>query len=127
MSSGIGLKVDNKINEDVRTVGFVKKDARLIAESIHRIINTRPGEKPRDPNFGCRIQEVLFEPNDFAVATLGAFYIADAIDKFEPRANIQEVNVELDQNTNFLIAEVIFKLVNDPTKTFRTVTGIANG
>jgi phage baseplate assembly protein W len=122
MGSGIGFKPDRKIIEDVTTVGFIKEDARLVAESIHRIVNTRPGEKPRDPLFGCRIQEVLFEPNDFSVATLGAYYISDAIDKFEPRVTIEEINVTLDRNTNGLVAEIIFKLVNDPTKTFRTVS-----
>jgi uncharacterized protein len=122
MAVGIGIKTITPINAS----GVVRRDAELVAESIHRILNTSPGERVGDPEFGCRIQEVLFEQNDFLAATVGAEFIADAIRRFEPRVEIVTINPILNIGGNFLTAEITFSLVNDPTTLFGTST-LING
>ncbi len=121
MAQGIGIK-STTVNPDPGTVGIIKKNAELVAESIHRIINTRPGEKPRDPRFGSRIKELLFEQNDLIVATLGAHHVATAIQQFEPRVTVETINTTTDTNNHSLTIEVLFRLLEDPTTLFRTVT-----
>jgi phage baseplate assembly protein W len=126
MTSGIGFKFDplDTENTDPRTAAYIKEDARLVAESIHRIINTRLGERPGNPEFGCRVHELMFEPDDFLTATIGSFYVSDAIELFEPRAIIEYINpiVEPDQNT--LAIEVVFRLANNPQNAFRTISQV---
>lgn len=113
MSSGIGLKIESRSE----VVGKIKKDAELVAESIHRILNTAPYERPREA-VGSRIREVLFDPSDFKTATLGSFYVADALNKYETRAEI--VQVITTTNSNLLTIQVIFRMLNDPGTTFST-------
>ena len=127
MTTGIGWKSERGRPQDTKSVGFIKEGPRLIAESIHRIINTRPGERPGNPFFGCRIQEVLFEPNGFAAGTLGAYYVSEALERFEPRIVSQEINVNINRNTNELVIEIIFNLVDNSTETFRTVSSLPIG
>ena len=120
MVSGIGIKFDQIREIDIKTVGRIKQDAELVAESIHRIINTRPFERPREP-FGCRIKEVVFDPNDFTTSTLASFFVADALERFEPRADIEQIiSRRSNDNENLLIIRIVFRLVDDPTQLLAT-------
>ena len=124
MTIGIGIKLTNP---NLKTVGQVKQAPQLIAESIHRILNTSPGERVRDPNFGCRINEMLFETNEFAVATLGAFHINEAITKYEPRVNIKTISPVINEAGNTITVSITFTLLTDPNQLFITSTEISNG
>ena len=124
MSSGIGLRPDSTINVDNKAIGYIKKDARLAAEAIHRLLNTTPFERPRE-TFGCRIRTVLFEPNDFLSATVGAYYINDALSRYEKRALVE--SIVLVTNTlepNKLQYKIVFRLATEPNQLFSTVVSV---
>ena len=119
MATGIGIKSENT---DLRQVGTVKQDARLVAESIHRILNTFPWERPRE-RVGCRIRELLFDPNDNFSASLGGYYVSKAIEEYEPRVKINEiipVALTAPPNENKLYIKLIFSLKEDPDNLFST-------
>ena len=118
MASGIGIKQDERAAE-ITALGVIKRDEDLIAESIHRILNTSPFEYPRNP-MGCRIKEILFEPNDYVVATLGAYYINDALAKYETRATIEFIDVKLSPDNRKVTARIYFRVVNNPQQLFFT-------
>ncbi len=63
-----------------------------ISESIRLIIGTAPGERVMRPDFGCRIHEIVFHPNNPSTASLAGYYIQEALVKWEPR--IRQVKVE---------------------------------
>ena len=113
MSVGIGIK---NVSD---AVGKIKRDVELVAESIHRILSTMPGERPRNANFGCRIKEALFNPNDFVTATLGAYFVTEAIERLEPRVKIIEVAPVSDTDGKIII-RVVFKLIDNASETFAT-------
>jgi len=113
VSTGIGIKIESGIP----AVAKIKKDAELVAESIHRILNTAPFERPREA-VGSRVKEVLFEPSDFKTATLGSFYVADALNSFEDRAEVIQIITRTDNN--LLTIKVIFRMIDDPQTTFST-------
>lgn len=117
MATGIGIKNDRIREIELKSVGVIKTDAELIAEAIHRLINTSPLERPRE-SFGCRVKEVIFEPNDYITGTLGTYYISDGIQRFEPRAVIERIGT-LREN-NILTISVIFRFQDDPNQLFRT-------
>ena len=79
MTTGIGIKFDSSI----KSVGVVKRERDVVAEAVHRILNTSPRERLYQPEFGCRIQELLFEVNDFTSVTLGAFFVSEALSEYE--------------------------------------------
>lgn len=67
-----------------------------IEESIRLILSTAPGERPMRPDFGCAIHDFVFAPADAATAGQIAFEVRAALDRWEPRVDVLEVRVELD-------------------------------
>lgn len=119
---GIGLK-QLKPEIELTSVGLIKKNAQLVSESISRIINTSPGERPREA-IGCRIKELIFQPNDYITATLGAYYVMDAIANFEPRVTVENIDVINDPNNNKMIIKILFRLVEQPEELFSTTVTV---
>jgi phage baseplate assembly protein W len=69
-----------------------------IEESIRIILSTAPGERPMRPDFGCAIHDFVFAPADAATAGQIAFEVRAALDRWEPRVDVLEVRVELDDS-----------------------------
>ncbi len=68
-----------------------------VEESIRIILGTTPGERVMRPEFGCRANELLFEPRDAATETLLDQYVRDALRMWEPRIEVQWVDVFTDE------------------------------
>jgi len=62
-----------------------------ISESILIILGTAKGERVMRPDFGCGINELVFEPNSTATTTLVAFHVKEALMKWEPRIEVLDV------------------------------------
>lgn len=56
-----------------------------VRESIFVILGTAPGERVNRPDFGCRIHDLMFAPNNDITAARAEFYCEEALYKFEPR------------------------------------------
>jgi Bacteriophage baseplate protein W len=69
-----------------------------VRESIFVILGTAPGERINRPDFGCRIHDLMFAPNNPLTAASAEFFVEEAIYKFEPR--IQEVTVQAAPNAD---------------------------
>jgi len=63
-----------------------------IQQCITVILGTKPGERQMNPQFGCRIHELMFAPNTRATATLISQHVELALGRWEPR--IEVTNVE---------------------------------
>ncbi|MFZ5475677.1 MAG: GPW/gp25 family protein [Myxococcota bacterium] len=81
-----------------------------IRQCICVIIGTRPGERQMLPNFGCRIHELLFAPNTSQTASQISYYVRDALDRFEPRIEVQEVTSVPDPNGGGIKVSVKYKI-----------------
>lgn len=66
---------------------------RDIEQSIRIILETAPGERVMRPEFGCRIHELVFAPNNAATEGLLIHYIEEALDRWEPRIEVHEIEV----------------------------------
>ena len=67
-----------------------------INASIRMVIITAPGERVMRPQFGCRIWELLFEPINANTLGLMSEAVRDAVSQWEPRVELEDVNVEPD-------------------------------
>ena len=67
-----------------------------IRQNITIILATRPGERQMLPKFGCRIQELLFAPNNDATRALAARHVKDALSMWEPRITVNKVKAAPD-------------------------------
>jgi hypothetical protein len=56
-----------------------------IRESIRIILDTQPGERIMQPEFGCRLKQMVFEPNDESFNVQINEIIDLALLNFEPR------------------------------------------
>ena len=80
---------------------LVLKDADAIKRSIRNIVQTIPGERLFNSNFGSNVTGSLFDFIDFASASTVETQIKNAITIYEQRAeNVRvEVSPRYDENT----------------------------
>jgi hypothetical protein len=61
-----------------------------IDASIRMIIETMPGERVMRPDFGCAIWDLLFSPVDANTLGLMGLSVREALDRWEPRIDVEE-------------------------------------
>ena len=76
------------------------KDKAAIVQAIQSILLTRKGERPFQPDLGCDIQDLLFEPLDYASAGTIKQEIRETIDRYEPRVSVTQILCQPDFNNN---------------------------
>jgi len=97
-------------------VALVSGD-REIEESIRLILGTAPGERPMRPEFGCRINEYVFAPADASTAGQLAYEVRLALERWEPRIELDDVSVGFAAaDSGTLLIEIRYRLRggNDP-------------
>lgn len=67
-----------------------------IEESIRIVVGTSKGERRMRPDFGCRIHELVFAPNNATTWGQVAQYVQEALGWWEPRIEVAEVEVGSD-------------------------------
>lgn len=67
-----------------------------IRQSIRLILATTPGERPMRPEFGCALDEFVFAPADAGTAGQIADEVRRALERWEPRIELDEVDVSVD-------------------------------
>lgn len=77
----------------VKTDLNVSYDIYAVKNSISNILTTKKSEKILSPEFGLRIEDYLFEPVSNTTATAIASEILNAINLFEPRVQIVQLQV----------------------------------
>ena len=90
---------------------------REIEESIRLILATAPGERPMRPEFGCAVHDYVFAPADASTAGDIAYAVRVALDRWEPRIELVDVNVRFDAVENgTLYVDVQYSVLgtNDP-------------
>ncbi len=82
-----------------------------IAEAIRMIIWTSKGERLMRPDFGCGIEQYLFEGNDDTTLRLIEAEIDEALRLWEPRVHEVEVQVKRDpQHDEKLLIHVQYEV-----------------
>lgn len=64
-----------------------------IESSLHIILSTKPGERVMEPNFGCNLENLLFESLTTSLKTYMVDIIKTAILYFEPRIILNKVEL----------------------------------
>ena len=65
-------------------------------QSIQVILTTSPGQRVMRTNFGCRLQELVFAPNNSHTAAQARRFVEEALGMWEPRINVLRVDVHPD-------------------------------
>jgi phage baseplate assembly protein W len=90
-----------------------------IRQCVTVILGTRPGERQMLPTFGCRIHELLFAPNNQTTAQVAAGHVREALGRWDPRIEVQDVNASSDPSGAIRL-EVVYRIVS--TDAVQTLT-----
>ena len=77
-------------------INIIDNNLGAVYNSIANIISTSPGQKPLNPIFGIGFGDLLFLPVSEDRARIIGTAIFNGIQKFEPRVNINNINVTAD-------------------------------
>ncbi|MCH7413871.1 GPW/gp25 family protein [Belliella sp. R4-6] len=71
-----------------------------IDSSLEILLSTKQGERIMHPNFGCNLEELLFNPLDRTLITYVSDLIKTAILYYEPRIDVQKIDIYEDDIIN---------------------------
>ena len=82
-----------------------------LEQAIQIILSTSPGQRVMRPTFGCRLQELVFAPNDSRTAAQARRFVEEALGMWEPRIRVTEVNIGPDPDAaNRLLIAIEYEL-----------------
>ena len=91
---------------------YKKKDAAAVNQAIKNLLLTDYYEKPFQPFFGGNLRAMLFELADEETEEDVESNIYNAIETYEPRAEIQSVDVNVLPDQNDMRVSVVFKIIS---------------
>jgi hypothetical protein len=83
LGKGLRFPVSVNLNGGVSSSAYEEN----VRQSIFIVLGTAPGERIKRPDFGCRIHDLMFAPNNDITAARAEVYCEEAIYKFEPRVD----------------------------------------
>lgn len=87
------------------------EDEADIVSSLEILLGTRPGERAMLPQYGCNLDELLFENLSTRLKTLIADNIQSAILYFEPRIQVETVKLFQDPaNLGVVLIEIVYRV-----------------
>src|SRR3954452_25467840 len=66
-----------------------------VDQAIEIILSTAPGERPMRPEFGCGVHDFVFDTIDAATVGRLETEVRSALDRWEPRISVEDVDVDL--------------------------------
>ena len=99
-------------------------DYGAVRNSIFNLFNTLPGQKILNPLFGLNLVQYLFQPLNEVTANLIGTRILDGITTFEPRVNILNINVVVDEANAQYIVTLVINVPSIRTDSSFSITGI---
>ena len=87
------------------------KGADDIQSSLQVLLSTRLGERVMQPLFGCNLDVMVFDLMDTTLKTEMKALIEKAILFFEPRINIEKIEIDSKDNLNGVVLIIINYIV----------------
>ncbi|HOY16504.1 MAG TPA: GPW/gp25 family protein [Haliscomenobacter sp.] len=95
LGKGLGFPVTfNKATGDIRLVEAYAD----IEESLQIILSTRPGERFLETDFGCNLDQMLFEPINLTLISYMREVVKTALILHEPRVDVNDVSIRQDDS-----------------------------
>ncbi len=102
--SGIGWQFPPEFSKgDASAITALASGPENISQSLKALLTTNIGERLMQPEYGCGLARLLFEPIDQRTIAKIRNSVTDAILLYEPRVNLVNVNVFQDQNDTGLL------------------------
>lgn len=113
---GRGWSFPPAFNRNIPGVEMLEQEAD-IASSLEIILTTALGERVMAPDFGCNLEELLFESLDVTLKTLIANKIETSILYYEPRIDVEKINLDTDRELEgIVLIEVTYRVRSTNTR-----------
>ena len=89
---------------------------RSVVQSIWIILGTAKGERLMRPDFGCGINDLVFELNNAATAGRVAGEVREALRRFEPRIRVGAIDITREGDGSCLAISIDYSLVATDTE-----------
>lgn len=86
-----------------------------LIQDIQQLLLTSPGERVFRPNFGCKLNSMVWENID-SVSENGAAEIKAALTLYEPRITVTQVISNVNRDTGLVIFGIKFIIKNTDTQ-----------
>jgi phage baseplate assembly protein W len=123
ISKNIGSGLNSVESTDI----LVDNDILAIKNSIRNIFNTKKGEKILAPEFGSSLEQYLFEPITEIYGRIIAEDILNSIEKFEPRIEVQKINVITKPDENMYDIGVSYKFLQIKKQSVINILALQGG
>ena len=114
ISSRIVDYVDIDLTFNKKPAGdiYKKTDAASVKQAIKNLLLTNHYEKPFQPFFGANIRALLFELADDQTESEVSVNIASAVQTYEPRAEVMDIDVSVLPEQHDIRVSVVFKIIS---------------
>ena len=103
---GRGWSFPPTFQKQTRQVQMVKEEED-IEQSLSILLSTRQGERVMQPDYGCNLDVMLFEPLTVTLITLVTDQISTSILFHEPRIDLNRVSIGTQQvNEGLILIEI---------------------
>jgi uncharacterized protein len=106
IGSGWGFPTTISRAGSVRLVSGVDE----IDAAIRLILSTVPGERVMRPDFGCSMWTLVFAPLTSATLGLVEQSVKEAVERWEPRIDLEKVHATADQGTGTVHIELAYRI-----------------
>lgn len=115
------LDIDLTFNKRPAGDVYKKRDAAAVKQSIKTLLLTDYFEKPFEPFFGANLRGMLFELADDQTSAEVSENIVRAIEVYEPRVTIEDLDVTVLPDQNDMRVSIVFKVIStEEVVTFTT-------
>ena len=90
-----------------------EEGAEKVRQSIWLILDTEPGERVMRPSFGCGLRRYLMKPNSAATRDLVRDDVARALAAWEPRIDLNSVQVDEGDDPALVLITIRYTHVRD--------------
>lgn len=91
---------------------FAKYDDNAIKNSLKNLIRTKHYERPFHSEIGSNVTALLFENASPGIIAIVRQTISDVIDNFEPRVEVLDIAVSMNDEQHELLIRITFRIRN---------------
>ena len=117
---GTGWSFPPTFNRDTKGVDMTS-DELDIQRSLEILLSTRKGERVMVPDYGCNLDEMLFEPMNTTFKSYMSELISTAILFYEAQIQLQSVTIDDNNDVNGIILIEVDYIVRTTNSRFNYV------
>ena len=91
---------------------YKKTDAAAVKQAVKNLLLTNRFEKPYRPDYGANLSSLLFELANEDVGEEIIEAVKNSIQRYEPRAKLEDIKVTANLNTNAIAVTIQFRVIN---------------